>query len=81
MNKKLETITFDKGAANFILNALGKTIGKDGYIIEKNNPDQMVITPSGEEIKYTDFAGVKPGSEVFIKSDIVSLVTLASDLI
>ena len=72
------SITFNDSAKNFILDAFGKSI-KDNFIVEKNN-QQRVLDRFGEEITVDDFAGIKKGSEVFIKSDLVSLMRLCDDL-
>ena len=74
-------ITFDESAKKFILSAFNKTKGEDGYIVESNDPTQKVLTPDGSEIKLCQFAGIKKGSEVFIKSDIISLVKLAENFV
>jgi hypothetical protein len=71
-------ITFNDSAKNFVLGAFGKSI-KDNFIVEKNN-QQRVLDRFGEEIIIDDFAGIKKGSEVFIKSDLVSLMKLCDDL-
>jgi len=73
-------ITFDKSAKKFILGLFGKTVDNEGYIVEKDNPAQRVLTANGEEITLRDFAGIRHGSEIFVKKDIVSLVA-ASDYI
>ena len=69
-------ITFDKSATSDILNMFDKTIDKEGYIVEKSNPSQRVLTIDGQEIKTNEFAGIQKGSEVFIKNDIFSLMKL-----
>jgi hypothetical protein len=69
-------ITFDGSARGFVLNAFGKTT-KDGFVVEKKAPSQRVLTPRGEEIPVDEFAGVRKGSVIFVKSDIVSLVEAA----
>ena len=69
-------ITFDSSARDFILDAFGKKL-RDGFIVEKTRPDQKVLTPRGEEIPVKEFAGVRKGSVIFVKSDIVSLVEAA----
>ena len=48
----------------------------EGFIVEKNDPTQRVITPEGEEIRLEEFAGIRKGSEIFIKSDLPSLFDL-----
>ena len=72
-------VTFDSSARDFILDAFGKA-GRDGFIVEKSKPDQKVITPRGEEIPIQDFAGVRKGSVIFVKTDIVSLVEAAETI-
>jgi hypothetical protein len=69
-------ITFDASARDFILDAFGK-VARDGFIVEKSKPSQKVLTPRGEEIPVREFAGVRQGSVIFVKSDIVSLVEAA----
>ncbi len=75
-----KTITFDKSASQFILDTFNKSVDQEGYIVEKDNPRQRVLTSDNEEIKLDEFAGIKKGSEVFIKSDLVSLIKLSDDL-
>jgi len=72
--KKL--ITFDNTVKEQMLELLDKRIDKEGFIIEKDS-GQRVLTPAGEEITLEDFAGVKKGSEIFIKSDISALIDFA----
>jgi len=74
MSKKTrQLIVFDKKLSSFILKALGKAIDRDGYLIEKDT-GQKVLSPDGEEIPIQDFAGVTKGSEIYLKSDIPSLI-------
>jgi len=74
-------ITFDKSAKKFILKAFGKGVNEEKYLVELDNPNQKVLTPDGESLKLENFAGIKKGSEVFIKSDIISLAKMAGDLV
>lgn len=76
----MSVITFDKSARKFILESFNKTIAEEGFIVEKSNPQQRVLTPAGEEIRELEFAGVKKGSEVFIKSDLLSIIELSDEL-
>jgi hypothetical protein len=69
-------VTYDASARDFVLDAFGKSV-KNGFVVEKSNPNQRVITPRGEEIPVEKFAGVRKGSAIFVKSDIVSLVETA----
>lgn len=73
-------ITFDNSARDFVLDAFGKAVDRSDYIVEKNKPEQRVLTQNGQEIKKEKFAGVRKGSEVFVKSDLVSLIELCDHL-
>ena len=76
----MKSITFDKSAKDFVLKTFNKTTDEEGYIVEKDNPKQRVLTSDGEEIKMEEFACIKKGSEKYIKSDIVSLIKLSDEL-
>ena len=67
-------ITFDNSLREEILSLLNKKMDEEGYIVEEDNPEQRVITPDGEEVHIDEFAGVTKGSEVFIKSNLPSLI-------
>jgi hypothetical protein len=70
-------VTFDSNNRDFILDAFGKTTA-NGYIVEKpSNGGDKVLTPRGEEIQIGEFAGVRKGSVIFVKSDTVSLIEAA----
>ena len=75
-------VTFDKSARDFVLDAFGKEI-RDGFLAEKSKagkPGERVLTPRGEEIPESKFAGIRKGSTVFVKSDIVSLIEAAESM-
>lgn len=74
-------ITFGKQSLNFILQLLDKSVDSDGFLVENKNKSQRVITPDGEYIKSDEIGVVRPGSQIFIKKDIGSLVKYATDLI
>lgn len=74
------TITFDASAKKEILSFFDKTIDDEEYIVEKEDITQRVITPEGEEVKLDEFAGIRKGSEIFIKSDLPSLFSLIDTL-
>ena len=82
MQAKMEisNVTFSKEAKEDILNLYGKTIDKEGFIVEIDNKNQRVLTPKGEEIHIEEWAGIIKGSEEFIKSDTFSLIELAKKL-
>lgn len=72
-------ITFDESARGFVLDAFGEGV-RDEFVVEKSKPTERVITPRGEEVPVKEFAGVRKGSVIFVKSDIVSLVEVAESL-
>jgi len=71
MNKKI--ITYDESLKNEILSIFNKGVDGENFIVEKDT-NLRVLTPEGEEVKLGEFAGISKGSEVFIKSDIRSLI-------
>jgi hypothetical protein len=73
-------ITFDSASRKEILSFFGKTVDDEGYIVEVDNPSQRVITPDHEEIKEDEFAGIRKGSEIYIKSNLPSLIMLVDSL-
>lgn len=73
-------VTFDNTAKKFILEAFDKIVSEDGEIFEKNNPEQRVLTQEGTEITEEEFGGVIPGSTIFIKNDLPTIVKLADEL-
>ncbi len=75
-----DVITFEESAKMKILSSFDKSVDDEGYIVEKENPTQRVITPDGEEITFEEFAGIRKGSEIFIKSDLISLMNLSDKL-
>lgn len=76
----MRTITFDNSAKKFILETFDKTIDLEGFIVEKSNPSQRVLTPDGQELREDEFAAIKKGSEIYIKSDLISLVRLVDQI-
>ena len=74
------TITFEKKAKLEILQAFNKTVDENGYIVEKDDPGKKVLTIDGEELRLEDFAGIRKGSAIFIKSDLVSIINLVDIL-
>jgi len=74
---KISSSTFDKDVKEDVLELLGKTIDSEGFIVEKDNINQRVLTPKGEEIRLEEWAGIIKGSEAFVKSDIFSLMEIA----
>lgn len=74
-----KVITFETKFKDFILDSFDKTVDNEGYVVEKKS-SKRVITLDGSELKKEDFAGVREGSEVYIKSDLLSLIELCDAL-
>ena len=73
-------ITFsDDVSKRFILEAFDKGVDEQSYIIE-NSTGERVLARNGEEITFEEFAAIRKGSEVFVKSDLPSLIQLCDDL-
>ena len=70
-------IAFDRSARDFVLDVFDKAVDAEGYIVEKRNPSQRVLTPAGECVRAENFAGVRKGSLIFFNSDLPSLVALS----
>ncbi|MFA5157865.1 MAG: hypothetical protein WC451_01565 [Patescibacteria group bacterium] len=56
----------------YLLQLLGKGT-KKGIIVDAQTK-QPALSLNGEEVKIKDFAGIRKGSEIIIKSDIGSLI-------
>mgnify|MGYP001607278042 FL=1 len=67
--------TFDNNfnTKKFILGLFGKSIDDGDYIIEKESK-KRILGSNGQEMTIAEFGGIKNGSEIYVKSDIVSLV-------
>jgi len=52
----------------------------EGFLVEKENLNQRVLTPKGEEIHFKEWGGIMKGSEAFVKSDTFSLLEIAKKL-
>ena len=77
--KKEVNLTFDTDSAEFVLDCFDKAVDGEGYVVERGNREQKVLTTRGEEIKRSQFGGIRKGSAIFIKSDIESVID-TSDL-
>ena len=71
------TLTFDSGLRREVLGFFGKDVNEEGIIVEKTNPNQHVLSTDGQEVREVEFGGIRKGSEVFIKNDLVSLMRLS----
>lgn len=77
---KTNVVLFDKDSQEKLLQIMGKSRDSQDFLVEIGNPTQRVLTKRGEEVKFGEFAGVKTGSEEFIKNDINSILELADSL-
>lgn len=73
-------LVFDASARDFVLEAFDKTVDDEDYVVERKNPNQRVVTIDGQYIKKDQFAGVRKGSEIYIKSDIASLIEMCDSI-
>jgi hypothetical protein len=73
-------LVFSESARDFVLEAFHKTVDDEGYIVEQDNKQQRILTLDGQEIRKDQFAGVRKGSEIYVKSDIVSLIEMCDDI-
>lgn len=71
--------TFDDSVKEEILGFFNKTTDSEGFIIERDNPDQKVLSEDGQEVNISEFGGLKKGSEVFIKKDLISLMRISKE--
>lgn len=77
----MKTITFDDTprSKKALLQLFDKSIDSDGYIIEAKSGER-VVSPRNEEVHIDDFAGIRPGSEIFLTNDLPSLLEQAEFL-
>lgn len=73
-------ITFEESAKRKVLSFFDKTVDEEGFIVEKNDTTQRVMTPDGREVAFVGFAGIRKGSEIFITSDLPSIIDLVDKL-
>ena len=70
------SMVFDDSVKEEVLELFGKKV-KDGMVVEGDNPDEVVRGIDGLELSLREFGGVIHGSELFINSNIASLMKLA----
>ncbi len=71
-------ITFDKKAKKTVLESLlNKAVDSEGFIVEKENNKQRVLNLENEYVTLGEFAGIRKGSEIFIKEDVHSILNLS----
>ena len=72
-------ITFEKSAKEEVLGFFGKAVDEDGYIIDKVTHEKVPAS-DGDDLEFEQFAGIRKGSLVFIKSDINSIIELLDSI-
>jgi len=77
-------ITFDESTQEWILSTFGITVDKEGYLVEIDHPETRCITPNGEQILATEFAGIRKsktgtGMEI-LKNDLPSLIDVVDSV-
>jgi len=71
-------VIFNKKIKKEVLESFDKKIDDEGFIVE-NITAESALTNRGEKIKIEEFAGIKKGSEIFIKNDLVSLIDFVKE--
>lgn len=68
------TITWDNTPEikSYILKLMGKTVNKDGIVVDKASK-QSVVDNDGQELTFDAFGMVAKGSEIYIRENIVSI--------
>lgn len=74
----MKTYVFDEAAKELVLSIFNKSVDDEGYIIEKDTGER-VISPSGNTVLLTDFAGFAPGSEIVLTNDLPTLLQYANE--
>lgn len=70
-------ITFDESLKREMLEIFDFAVDNAGYIVEAKDPSVRAITPDGEDIHLTEWAGLMPapgGGLIFVKNDLPSMI-------
>ena len=73
-------IRFDESARNIVLDALDKAVDSEGFVVEKKDTKQRVLTERGDQVKATKLAGIRKGSFRFFETDLPSILSLSDEL-
>lgn len=75
-------VTFDRSAAQEILETFGWTINDSGYIVKAEKPNLAVEANDGNVITIDEFAGVvsKNGEPTPLRDDFVSLCNYVDEM-
>jgi len=79
MSNENPILTFDESINDEILDIFDKSQDSEGFIVEKDNPKQRVLSEDGQEVNIKEFGGIRKGSEIFIKKDLISLMRLSKE--
>ena len=76
MSNKNARLLFTPKALPLILKAFGQRIDEKGIIrdIETGEP---IVTPEGDQLNENNFGGIKKGSTLFLKQDLLSAIKLS----
>ncbi|HEX4373709.1 MAG TPA: hypothetical protein VHZ50_10435 [Puia sp.] len=78
MKDKSPRLIFTPKALPTILAAFGKGINANGIIIDSAT-NEPVLTPEGEEITKDNLGGIKKGSLIFLKKDLLTAIKLTEN--
>ena len=73
-------ITFDKSAKREILNQFDIAVDPGTNCLIEKDSGKTAVSPEGDSIELSRFAGMKKGSLIFVKSDINSIIKLYDSL-
>lgn len=76
MKRNSPKMLFNEQALPFILEIFGKTINDTGFISDMNT-GEPIQTPEGDFLTKGKFGGIKKGSEIFLKDDLLTVIKLA----
>lgn len=66
----------DDATLLLVLEAFNKSLDESGFIIDSNTMER-VLTPEGDEIQKHQFGGMKKGSEIYLRDDLMTVINLA----
>lgn len=78
MSHNKARLTFTPKALPFILKAFGKSINDNDIIIDDES-GEPILSPEGEQISRHNFGGIKKGSLIFLKKDLLTAIKLTED--
>lgn len=75
MKKPIARLTYTPGALPLILKAFGKHINENGIIVDSET-NEAVLSPEGDELTKENFGGIKKGSIISLKKDLLTAIKL-----